>query len=464
MRPLARTGPVRSSEPARGVAMQDSLRFPSGVRRRAVLGLGLGAAAAPVLAACGGSTTSGTAEEGAVNFLSTQFEPVEERGRFEQILAERVTDVEVAFNAVDAGVFATQLQSQVDADRVEVSLVGGLHGDLAPHADRLIDLDDLAGAVAGRGIAAELAELGRLGGTTVKYLPWMQASYVFAVHTRALEWLPSGVDPADLTYEELLDWMVAARQGNDGPVFGLPAGPEGLYHRFFQGFLLPSFTGGQVTTFRSPEAVQAWEYMAELWANTVPASTNYDRMQEPLQRGEALVAFDHVARLVDAPAGAPEEWLMVPAPRGPAGLGYMLVVAGLAIPRGAPEEAAARQVIEALADPETQVEVLRQNAFFPVVEASLPEDLPPAIALEAEAVRAQQAAPDALVSLPPVGLGERDGEVAQIFKDCFREICLDGRPVPEVLDNQGALLDAILEELDVPCWPPDPASDSCRVA
>jgi multiple sugar transport system substrate-binding protein len=432
--------------------------------RRTVLGLSAGAAAAPILAACGGSSTTGGGGEGTVSFLSTQFEPVEERGRFEQILADRVTDVEVAFNPVDPGIFATQVQSQVDADRVEISLVGGLHGDLVPHVDRLVDLDDLAGAVAGLGIPPELTELSNLGGPTAKYIPWMQATYVMAVHTRALEWLPSGVDEANLTYDQFLDWMIAGRQGNGDPVFGFPAGPEGLYHRFFQGYLMPSFTGGQVTTFRSPEAVEAWEYMAELWANTAPASTNYDRMQEPLQRGEVLVGFDHVARLIDAPADNPDEWLMVPAPRGPQGLGYMLVVAGLAIPRGAPEEDRARDVIEALLAPETQVEVLRQNAFFPVVEAALPGDLPPAIAMEADAVRAQQEAPDAILSLPPVGLGERDGEVAQVFRDCFQRICLDGESAAGVLEDQAATLDAILEELNIPCWPPDPDSGSCRVA
>jgi multiple sugar transport system substrate-binding protein len=204
--------------------------------------------------------------------------------------------------------------------------------------------------------------------------------------------------------------------------------------------------------------------MADLWANTAPASTNYDRMQEPLQRGEVLVGFDHVARLIDAPTDSPDDWLMVPAPRGPRGLGYMLVVAGLAIPRGAPEEDAAKQAIETLLAPETQLEVLRQNAFFPVVEASLPDDLPPAIALEAEAVRAQQAAPDALVSLPPVGLGDRDGEVSLVFRDCFERICLDGQPPADVVASRGEQLDEILAELDIPCWPPDPASDSCRVA
>ncbi|WP_432832701.1 ABC transporter substrate-binding protein [Dactylosporangium sp. CA-092794] len=433
---------------------------------RAGLGVGLGALAGPALAACGGVSTSGASgESGTVNFLCTQFTPVEERQRFEKILGKRVTAAKVAYNPVDAGVFASTLQSQVDAGKVQISLVGGVHGDLAPHAGRLLDLDDIASALTDRGIDPELMALGKLGGGTTKYIPWMQASYVLAVHKKATQWLPSGVDPQRLTYDQLLSWATAARQGNGGkPVFGLPAGPKGLYHRFFQGFLLPSFTGGQITTFRSPEAAQAWTYMKDLWAVTAPASTNYDSMQEPLQRGEVLMAWDHVARLADAPKDKPDDWLMLPAPSGPKGLGYLLVVAGLAIPRGAPDVDKAKEVIKALSVADTQLDVLRDNAFFPVVKATLPGDLPPAIALEAAAVQKQQNDTAAIVSLPPVGLGSKDGEVSQIFKDTFKQVCIDGKPVQPVLDNQAKQLNAILDEVKVPCWKPDPAAAACRAA
>ncbi|WP_238016530.1 ABC transporter substrate-binding protein [Dactylosporangium sp. AC04546] len=433
---------------------------------RAGLGAGFGAFAAPALAACGGVSTSGASgDSGTVNFLSTQFAPVEERQRFEKILGSRVTAAKVAYNPVDAGVFNSTLQSQVDAGKVQVSLVGGVHGDLAPHTGRLLDLDDVASALADRGIDTELLGLGKLGGATTKYIPWMQASYVLAVHKKALQWLPAGSDPQQLTYDQLLAWATAARAGNGGkPVFGLPAGPKGLYHRFFQGFLLPSFTGGQITTFRGADAAQAWAYMKDLWAVTAPASTNYDFMQEPLQRGEVLMAWDHVARLAAAPKDKPDDWLVLPAPRGPKGLGYLLVVAGLAIPRGAPEVDKAKDVIKALAVADTQLDVLRDNAFFPVVKATLPSDLPPAIALEAAAVQKQQGASGAIVSLPPVGLGAKDGEVSQIFKNTFKEICIDGKPVQQVLDNQAKLLNTILDEAKVPCWKPDPAGATCRVA
>jgi multiple sugar transport system substrate-binding protein len=436
------------------------------ISRRGLLGLGLGVAAAPALTACGGVSTSGAdGGEGAVNFLSTQFTQVEERQRFEKILGDRVTDPKVAFNPVDAPTFATTVKSQLDAGKVQLSLLGGLHGDLAPHASRLEDLDDVLGGLGDRGFAADLTELAKLGGGTTKYVPWMQATYVMAVNKKALEWLPSGADVQKLTYDQLLTWMTAARQANGNkPVFGLPAGPKGLYHRFFQGFLLPSFTGGQVTTFRSPDAVVAWEYMKQLWAQTVPASTNYDSMQEPLQRGEVLVAWDHVARLRDAPGDKPDDWVMVPAPSGPKGLGYMLVVAGVAIPKGAPEVDKAKEVIKALTTGEVQADVLRQNAFFPVTSAEIPADLPAAIKLEAGAVKTQQEADGAIVSLPPVGVGTRDNEVGQVFKNAFKEICLDRKPVQGVLDTQAGQLNAILDELKVACWRPDPAGTPCRVA
>jgi multiple sugar transport system substrate-binding protein len=396
--------------------------------------------------------------------LSTQFTPVEERQRFEKILADKVSAAKVAYNPVEPSIFSSTLQTQVDAGKVQVSVAGGLHGDLAPHGSRLTDLDDVLGELGDRGFSTDLTDLAKLGGGTTKYIPWMQATYVVAVHKKALQWLPSGADVQKLTYDQFLTWMTAGRAANGNkPIFGFPAGPKGLYHRFFQGFLLPSFTGGQITTFRSPEAVTAWQYMKELWAQAAPASTNYDNMQEPLERGEVLVAWDHVARLVNAPADKPDDWVMVPAPTGAKGLGYMLVVGGLAIPRGAPEIDKAKEVIKSLTSADVQTEVLRQNAFFPVTGADLPSDLPAAVGLEATAVRAQQGADNAVASLPPVGLGAKEGEVTQIFKNTFKEICLDGKPVQQVLDRQATQLNTILDELKVACWRPDPAGTPCRV-
>lgn len=435
--------------------------------RRSVLMAGLGTALSlPFLSACAGFDTSGaTAGEGTVGFLSTQFTPVEEKQRYEAVL-KKFLKVPVAYNSVDPGVFASTVKSQADAGNVRTSLIGGLHGELAPLAGSLEDVDHLVSDLSDRGFTKDILDLAKAGGGASKYVPWMQATYIVAVNKKALEWLPSGVDVNDLTYEGYLAWAKAAKQGAGRAVFGMPAGPKGLHHRFYQGFLLPSFTGGQITTFRNGDAVTAWNYMKELWDNMAPASTNYNAMQEPLASGEVLVAWDHVARLVGAPATKPEDWLMVPAPRGPKGRGYMLIVAGLALPKGGKERARAEQAIRALTEPLVQVETLRSNAFFPVVQTELPTDLSGAIALEAAAVRRQQRSAGALLALPPVGLGAKEGEVSQIFKNCFQEICLGGSGVQPVLDRQATQLNTIMKALNVPCWAPDPVSagTKCEVA
>jgi len=434
--------------------MTDSL-FAQPFSRRTALRLGLGATAIPFLASCSGASTSGG---GDFTFLSTQFTPVEEKQRFEKILASRVKDVKVSYNSMAVGDFTTQVKTQVTAGKVGIGMVGGLHGDLASLADSLEDLGDLAGELSGAGIPNDLWDLSKLGGGSNKYIPWMQATYVVAVNKAALEHLPSGADVNSLTYDQYLDWAIAGRKATGKPIMGFPAGAKGLYHRWFQGFLLPSFTGGQISTFTSPEAVTAWKYMQELWANMNPASTNYDNLQEPMARGEVLVGWDHVARLIDAPKAKPDDWIMVPAPSGPKGLGYMLIVAGYGVPKGA-------DFVKALTKPETQIEVLRQNAFFPVVKAEIPGDMPPAIKLEAAAVKAQQGAAKALISLPPVGLGAKDGEVSQVFKDCFTQICKERGDPAKVLPAQAKTLQAILDEVKVPCWAPDPvtAGETCKV-
>ena len=205
--------------------------------------------------------------------------------------------------------------------------------------------------------------------------------------------------------------------------------------------------------------------MKDLWANTNPASTNYDNLQEPMARGEVLVGWAHVARLINAPKDKPDEWVMLPAPAGPKGQGYMLVVAGLGVPKGADLDKA-KTVVTALSQAQTQAETLRQNAFFPVVKGDLPSDLPPAITLEAAAVKAQRTASNAIVALPPVGLGKHDGELSQVFKDCFAQICKDGKEPASVLGAQAKVLQGILDQAKVPCWAPDPvvAGQTCSVA
>lgn len=440
-----------------------------GISRRQALRLGLAlGVAGPIASACGGggfSTSGSSGGDGQLSFLSTQFTPVEEKERFIKILGS-IPSTSVNYVTAEPGQLTTQVRAQVSSGRVELNLIGGLHGDIAPLVDgQLEDLTDLANELKDKGYPDDFLELSKAGTDRNWYIPWAQATYVVAVNKKAQEWLPSGADIQDLTYDQYLEWASAAKQATGTPQFGLPGGPKGLLHRFLQGYLYPSFTGGQVTAFTSDDAVTMWEYLRELWANCTPASTNFDNMQEPLAAGQVTVGWDHVARLVAAPQDKPDDWIMVPAPKGPQGRGYMAVLTGLAIPKGASEQDKTKELIKALSDEKIQLEVLRQNAFFPTVKAEVPSDLPPAVKLEAEAVRTQAESADALLSLPPVGLGQRDGEMTKIYRDCFTAIVLQNQDIKSTLDAQAKIMQSLLDEAKAPCWPADESTpgETCKV-
>jgi multiple sugar transport system substrate-binding protein len=187
-------------------------------------------------------------------------------------------------------------------------------------------------------------------------------------------------------------------------------------------------------------------------------------MQEPLLSGEVWVAFDHVARLIQAFNTEPENFVAFPAPAGPAGRGYMPVVAGLGIPNDAPNPEAAIALIDYLTQPETQKRVLSELAFFPVVGGVDTSDLPAGVALEAAAVEATVNAADALPALIPVGLGQRGGEINEIFRAAFDRVVIDGEDAATVLEEEAANLQALLNDTGAACWAPDPPSEGpCQV-
>jgi multiple sugar transport system substrate-binding protein len=427
-----------------------------------VLRSGAAAGAAPLLSGCFGFDTTGGGD-GKLVFLSSQFIAVEEGQRFRAVLRKAAPGA--SFIPAEPAAFATRVAAEVRGRSVTAGVIGALYGELAQFApDDLEDLSDVAAGLAGSGYTRDMLELARFGTDRTYFIPWMQATYIVAVNKRALEHLPPGADVNRLTYDQFLAWAKEATARNGRPVFGLPGGPKGLLHRFVQGHLYPSFTGGQITTFRSEDAVRMWEYVRELWTCVVPASTTFEFMQEPLAGGQVQVAWDHVARLAGAPAQAPGEYLMVPAPAGPKGRGYMSVLAGLAIPKGAPRQAEGRKLIEALSRPGTQIDVLRQNAFFPAVETRIPGDLPVGIRLQARAVDLQQQ--EGLLALPPARLGTQDGEMSAAFRNTFTSIVLDGDDIRATLAEQARIVQELLDGAGAPCWRPDPGSGdrTCRVA
>ncbi len=397
-----------------------------------------------------------------LTFLSTQLRPLEEAQKARtQILKDAPKPV--TYVPEEPAQLPVHLQADEQGAHT-IGLVGALHGELAPVLSMLQPLDQESALIKQRGIPDHIASLAHLGTQHLMYVPWMQATYIMAANKKALQYLPKGANLATLTYAQLAEWAANAEKATGQRVLGFPAGPTGLMHRFLQGYLLPSYTGGVVVPFRSADAAKMWDDFKALWRHVNPNSTNYNFMQEPLLSGDVLIAFDHVARLQNAFRNKPDEFVAFPAPAGPKGRAFMPVLVGVAVPTTAPDKAASLQLIDYLLKPETQIATLRASSFFPVVKADLPADLDPGLKLEAAAVQQQQSAKDALPTLLPVGLGSHGGEFDKVFLDTFQRIVLRGQPVKDVLEHETADMQRALDAAQAPCWSPDPPSQfTCKI-
>ena len=403
---------------------------------------------------------SAAAAQADVLFWSTQARPIEEAQAMRDKVLSGFSDT-VDYQPNEDGPWQTRLQAELQAGSGTIGVLGALHGDFsAMDPENLVDLDDLGVSSS----SETFNNLARLGTDQLQYVPWMQASYIMAANKEALQYLPEGADIDALTYDQLIEWAANVHEATGEPKFGFPAGPKGLKHRFFQGYLYPSYTNGVVRTFASDEAVTAWEKFHELWSHTNPASTNFSFMQEQLLSGDAWIVFDHTSRLAQAFNERPDDFVAFPAPAGPAGRGFMPVLAGVAIPKTAPDMDASKALIEYLLSPETQIATLRATSFFPVVDVELPDDLPPAVQAAGSAVAKMSASSDANPGLLPAGLGEKGGDFSRVYVDTFERIILGGQDIRAVLDDQKGRLSAIMEETGAPCWAPDaPSEGACPV-
>lgn len=412
-----------------------------------------------------GVFSSNAQEDAPVNMQSTQFNVVEETEKARAILEG--FEGEVLFVGVEEGPLIDLLRAEAEAGSGITDVIGALHGTFPVLAqdDLLFDMTELTATIdAEYDIVDAYVELGRLGTSDYQYyVPWMQATYVMAANELAMEYLPEGAELNSLTWDQLAEWGANMQMATGENKLGFPV--AGLFHRFLEGYIYPSYTGGMVTQFRSPEAVTMFEYLRDdLWPYVNAESVNYSFMNEPLLTGEVWVAFDHMARLkpaFDAMDSGDTESVFVafPAPSGPAGLGFMPVIAGLAIPYTSANPDGAEALVEFMLSPETQSAVMRDLGFFPVVANVDMSDMPASVTALSTAVAATATSENALVSLLPIGLGSRGGELNEIYRNAFTRIVVNGEDIATVLHEEGDTLNTLMMETGAPCWSPDPASE-----
>jgi multiple sugar transport system substrate-binding protein len=427
--------------------------------RRGFLRLGASMAGAAGLAAALGACTSQEQERGLV-MLSTQLRPAAEAQSFRDGVLTGFGRP-VSFVPLDGGPFNDRLAAEAEAKKGTVAVVAAQQADFSGlAADKLIeDLSDRLHQLGDVPFNPELLKLAKLEGAGLAYIPWVQGTYLMAAHKTALRYLPSGVEPGRLTYEQLTAWSKAIFEATGRRALGFPAGEDGLLYRFFQGYAYPSFTGGVNTTFAGDDAVAMWTWLRDTWPYVNRQSLTYGFMQEPLRSGEVLVAWDNAARLKAALEAEPDAYTAFPAPRGPKGRGFMPVVVGLGIPKTAPDPDASFELITYLLKEETLARTVRSVGFLPPTRGGPPGDLPPALRQLAEAGRAQASDPDSILTLLPTGLKAKSRLYSKVFDDTFHQIIVGGADIQATLKEQASVLAGIVESTGAKCWAPDPKSE-----
>jgi multiple sugar transport system substrate-binding protein len=434
-------------------------------RARQKVALAVAGAVALALVAAGAGGTAPTSPSGGqrVVFLSSQLNTVPESEAMRRvILAGYRGDVEFVNTTADN--VSARMRAEAQAGRGSVGLVGDVDVNFTFYRDALSDVGPVARQLRSARIPNRLLRLGRIGTQRQLMIPWMQATYVMAANRSALRYLPRGARITNLTYAQLLQWARNLRQRTGRNRFGFPVGPTGLMLRFLHGFLLPSYTGGVLTTWSSARAVQGWQYVRNLWQYSHPQSLQYNNMSEPLLSGEVLLAWDHVARLRDALQRRPGNFITFPVPRGPRGRAYLPVVAGVAIPRTAPNRAASIALVRYLLSLNAQARTLSAVGFFPVRGGRLSQRLGPGLLQMVSTVRRQQAAKNLIVSGLPIGLGTQSANFTRVMIETFTRIAVRGENIRSVLADQRGALQAVMDAVSAPCFKPDPPSrGTCRV-
>ncbi len=392
-----------------------------------------------------------------VVMLSTQLVPEEEAAKMRDNILGGFEGV-VDFVGSEGGPFIDTIRSEAAAGSGDVGVAAALHGELSTLGAEglLMDLSDLAAEL---DVAPAFMELGKLGTDEQLYIPWMQATYIMAARTDALEYLPEDADINALTWDQVAEWGANLLDGTGERLLGFPFGEDGLRHRLFQGYLYPSFTGAVNNEFATQPGVDMWNWLLDTWQYVNPQSTTYGFMQEPLQSGEVGVAWDHTARLIDALNADPEGFVAFPSPAGPEGRAFMPVIIGLSVPKTAPDPEAAKDLIRYLLKPETQGITLEQVSFFPVATGEVPANVGPGVLAQMAAISGQSGAADALPALLPVGLGDQGGAYSDVFKDALSQIVVEGNDPAEVLVSLAPTLQEIFDSTGAPCWTPDEVTD-----
>lgn len=383
-------------------------------------------------------------------FLSTQLNPIEEATAMRNVILKKFP-LSVTYKPYND----KELQSYLSKEKIKPDLVGGLYGDFMTlkKDNLLMSMNDIYKNLGNQTFIPKFSELSKLDTNKYYFIPWMQATYVMVANKKALKYLPKKADINNLTYDQFIEWGANIYKETGTQKIGFPAGESGLFHRFLQGYLYPSYTSNMVKKFRSNEAQKMWEKLKELWYYVTPESLTYSKMDTPLLSEKVWIAWDHSARVINVFKDKSNDFISFPAPIGPKGRGYLLVLAGVGIPTGNVPSKDTINLIKYLTSDEVQLLTMNTVGFFPVKE--IKSNINPKLSSLYSAVLNQSKSNKSIISLVPTNLGTKSGDFNNIYFRTFSQIVLRDKEIKAVLDEQRVKLQEIFNESGAFIWIPD---------
>ena len=383
-------------------------------------------------------------------FLSTQLNPIEEATAMRNIILKDFSEKVLYKPYSDK-----EISSYLSKEKIKPNLVGGLYGDFMSlkKENSIINMNDIYKLLNNHNFIEKFDEMSKLDTNNHYFIPWMQATYIMVANKKALKYLPKKADINNLTYDQFIEWGANIYRETGTQKIGFPAGESGLFHRFLQGYLYPSYTGNMVKKFRTTEAVKMWEKFKELWYCVTPESLTYSKMDIPLLSEKVWIAWDHSARVINVFKEKSSDFVSFPAPIGPKGRGYLLVLAGIGVPVGSIPDKNTIDLIKYLTKDETQLLTMNTVGFFPVTE--IKSKVNPKLETLYSAVLNQSKSSKSIASLVPSNLGIKSGDFNNTYLRAFSQIVLRDKNIETVLKEQGKKLQDIFNESGAYIWIPD---------
>lgn len=181
--------------------------------------------------------------------------------------------------------------------------------------------------------------------------------YILIANVKALDYLPAGLTRADvekgLSWDQYADWAVNIAKGEGEGKTMLPASKTGSQLLYPIGGMSLAYGGG-FPDFASAGFKKALAPLAKIAANNgfYSEQGQYSAVTEPMNKGEAWLAFSHMAPAGTSYNAAPNNFVIGAAPHGDVGVGSTSGAWCYGIQKGSTNSDLAEKFIAYIAQPE----------------------------------------------------------------------------------------------------------------